>query len=343
MKHRFGRRRSQALLTAAATVIATGALGAYALVNDDDMFDRPRESLPITIAATTNESAALVWIAEDQGFFEQVGLNVTLNAYGSGRLAGEAMLAGEADVATAAEFVAVRQSFEHDSLRVIGSIAESRTIYLVARRDHGIEVAADLTGARIGVPLGTQAEFFLDRLLAFNGVGSEEVQLIDLAPSEMVEQLVDGDVDGIAVWDPIAYGGRVGLADNAVVFPGSSDDVYHFLVMATEEWVADQPDVIDRFIRGLALAKEFNENRSEQARAVFETRFGRDPEYLAYAWQTQRFALTLPQRLISILERQAGWAIDRRLVRQDRQPDYMQILEPNPLSAIDPTAVTLIH
>ena len=343
MVHGSSRRRSHALLTVGAALLATAALAAYAVVNGDDLFDRQRESLAITIAATTNENSALVWIAEDRGFFEQLGLDVMLNVYGSGRLATEAMLAGEADVAMAAEFVAVRQSFEHGDLRVIGSISESRSVYIVARRDQRIEAASDLQGTRIGVPRGTQAEFFLDRFLAFNGVDTQNVTLVDLAPSEMAERLAGGDIDAVSVWDPTAYRARVDLAENAVVFTGSSGDVYHFLVMATESLVAERPEVIDRLLQGLALAEAFNENHPEQARAVFETRFHRDPDYLTYAWQTQRFAVTMPQRLISTLERHADWAIDRQLVGQDRQPDFFRILAPDALTAVDPSAVTLIH
>ncbi|MBA7710231.1 hypothetical protein ES703_119168 [subsurface metagenome] len=56
----------------------------------------------ITLAAYAGETGALVYVAEDQGFFEENGLEVTIKDYESGKAAADALIDGEADIATSA-------------------------------------------------------------------------------------------------------------------------------------------------------------------------------------------------------------------------------------------------
>ncbi len=48
----------------------------------------------ITLAAYAGETGALVYVAEDQGYFEENGLEVTIKDYESGKAAADALLAG---------------------------------------------------------------------------------------------------------------------------------------------------------------------------------------------------------------------------------------------------------
>ena len=69
----------------------------------------PAES--ITVAYSPFESTALLWIAEDQHYFEKNGLNLTLRKYDSGAGSLDGVINGEADLAVGVtEFPLVRQS-----------------------------------------------------------------------------------------------------------------------------------------------------------------------------------------------------------------------------------------
>ena len=52
----------------------------------------------ITIAAAAYLTGALVYVAEDQRYFEKNGLEVTIKDYESGKAAADALIAGEADI-----------------------------------------------------------------------------------------------------------------------------------------------------------------------------------------------------------------------------------------------------
>ena len=62
---------------------------------------------PVSIAIGTPEPSLLTLIAEDQGYFKKYGLNVTIRVYPAGAYAMNELLTGNADIASAAEFVGV--------------------------------------------------------------------------------------------------------------------------------------------------------------------------------------------------------------------------------------------
>ena len=86
----------------------------------------------ITVAAYAGETGALVYIAEDQGYFETHSLAVTIKDYDSGKAAADALTAGEADMCTSADFVFVSNSFDYVDLRVLGSLATAEVKEVVA-------------------------------------------------------------------------------------------------------------------------------------------------------------------------------------------------------------------
>jgi len=98
----------------------------------------------LTVAAYAGDTGALVYIAQEQGYFVDNGLDVVITDYEAGKLAADALLAGEADISTSADFVLVSNSFEHDNLRIPGTIALANSVELVTRKDTGINQPSDL-------------------------------------------------------------------------------------------------------------------------------------------------------------------------------------------------------
>ncbi len=145
----------------------------------------------VTLAGYAGETAALIYVAENQGFFEKNGLDVTIKDYASGKAAADALIAGEADISTSADFVFVSNSFEHPDLRVFGTVATAEVIELVARKDKGIATPADLNGKKIGVTKKSSAESDLGKFLLYNGLSIDDVELVDLNPSGIVKAVIN--------------------------------------------------------------------------------------------------------------------------------------------------------
>ena len=123
----------------------------------------------ITISTSLDAKSALLYIALDNGYFSDNGLEVTLKTFPSGKIGCEQLKAGKVDIANISDFVLVDQVFGGTtSLRCVGAIAAADDHQLIARKDRGILTPSDLRGRKIGAPQGTSAQFFLGRFLAFN-------------------------------------------------------------------------------------------------------------------------------------------------------------------------------
>ena len=136
----------------------------------------PQKAEKLKIAIYPDTVSALIYIAQDQGFFKRHGLDVSLEDYQTGVLAVNGLTAGKADAATATEFVLAIQGFKRQDLRAVAVISFSDSMEVVARRDRGIKNPEDLKGKTVGVPKTTIAEFFLNSFLSLRAFCPERCE-----------------------------------------------------------------------------------------------------------------------------------------------------------------------
>jgi NitT/TauT family transport system substrate-binding protein len=298
----------------------------------------------IRIAHAKFETSALVWIAEEQRFFAQNGLTVTSGEYDTGVGALDGMLSGDADIAVGtAEFPLVGRAFKQERMRIIGSIDKTEFIYLIARKDRGIETVSDLKGKRIGTTQGTIAEFYLGRFLHLHGMNAQDVALVDVkTPAEYGNAIADGDVDAVVSAQPNADLIKNRLGANAVVWPAQSGQPLYTLAIATEEWITSHPELVGRFLKSLAQAEGYLLRNPAEAKAIVQKRLNLDAAYMETVWSQNQFFLSLDQSLITAMEDEARWMITNRLTTRNQVPDFLDYIYIDGLMAIKPEAVNII-
>ncbi len=297
----------------------------------------------ITIAAYLGEFSSLIFIAENQGYFEENGLDVTVNEYETGLGPVQAVLAGDADFATAAEFVLVSNSFHHEDLKALSTIDLVNAIELVARKDRGINNPANLKGKKIAIPQKTQAEFFLGSFLIFNSLSIDDIEVIDMKPSELVEAISDGTVDAVMIWEPNVYKIKNRLGDNAITFPGQSGQDFFFLIIGDGKKIKDDPSVSERLLNALLKAEIFVNKNPIETRNIISQRTNLEKDYLETVWQKNNFILSMPQSVIIAMENEARWRIDNGLTDRTEIPNYMDYINLDALHEVKPEAVTVYH
>ena len=297
----------------------------------------------LTLAAYAGDTGALVYIAQEKGYFTANGLDVTVKDYEAGKLAADALIAGEADICTSADFVLVSNSFEYTDLRVLGTVAVANLNELVARKQSGISQPADLKAKRIGVTRKSVGEFFLGTFLMFNGLSMEDVEIVDLTPSEIVEAISTGEIDAGFTWEPNIYDIKGRLGDDVISWPGQIGQDFYFIIITKEKFIQENPKTIERFLQALIQAQEFMTENEAEAKEFVATRFGYEPSYVDYSWERHQFAITLPQALVLVMEDQARWRIESRLTEATNIPNYLNYVYWEALERIKSEAVTLIH
>ena len=294
----------------------------------------------IILAAYAGEAGALVYVAEYQGYFEQNGLDVTIKGYQSGKAAADALMAGEADISTSADFVFVTQSFYHSDLRVLGTVSTAEVKELVARKDKGIMTTDDLIGKKIGVTKNSGAHFQLGVFLTLNGISQEDIELVDLAPSDIVAAITTGDIDAAFTWDPNVRDIKKELGPNAISWPGGHD--LYFVLLAKEDWVENNPGAAERFMKSVLEAEDYVRENSEESKEFVQDRFDYESDYMDYSWPNQEFDIILSQAMLILFEDQARWSISNNLTEATEVPNYLDYIYSDALEAVKPGAVTII-
>lgn len=322
-------------------VIAVIFVGGYLLwQKQSQKYTGPVEK--VTLAAYP-DYAAPVYIAKEKGFFKEVGLDVDIKTFESGRLAMNALLENEADIATAADFVFASDSFEKDNIRILGTVTVSNNTHeFLARKDRKIEKIADIKGKKIGVTKKSSGEYYLGKLLTENNLNLTDIELVDLQPSEIVLAIEKGDIDATLTWEPNVFKIKKSLGPNVISFPAQSNQNLYFLLISKEEFIAKNPKVLERFSKAMVKTEEFVKANPIETEEFVKQQFNYDPDYIKSAWHKFGVAVGLSQQLLLVLEEQARWRIKNKLTDKTEVPNYLDYIFTDALKAVKPEAVTII-
>jgi NitT/TauT family transport system substrate-binding protein len=269
---------------------------------------------------------------------------VTVQPHPFGKPALDAMLAGKADLATAADTPIVLAILNGKPVSIVATIeSASRNTVVVARKESGISRPEDLAGKRVGRPAGTNAEFFLDTLLMRHAIEAGAIQPVDLKPDEMSDALAAGRVDAVAVWNPYALQIERRLAGAVVDLV--ADDLYTetMEIVGRPDLVKDRAPAVEKFVRGLLRAETFVREHPEEARDRVASALGIDAADVVAVWAPFKFRVSLNQGLLVLLDDEARWAIRSGLAPKQATPNFLDSMALQPLENANPDAVRLVR
>jgi NitT/TauT family transport system substrate-binding protein len=298
----------------------------------------------LTIATVPTEVNALFYIAEDQDFFASNGLRVTIKeTFDSGASATAAMLKGEADIATATEFLITRQIFNHVDIMSFGTLAKYENTYMIWRADSGITAVKDLKGKRVGVPLQTIAEFYLGRMLDLNGISIKDVILVDTKAADSEKAVINREVDAVVTWEPFVTQINQRMGQSVVIKASQSSQTAFWNLVGTRNWTSTHPGTMERLLKSLAQAQDYLSGHQNEAKALIQKRLNLDEAYLGIVWQRYQFYLSLDQSLVTAMEDEARWLIVNNLTTEKVVPDYLEYIYEDALKKVKPGAVRIIR
>ena len=297
---------------------------------------------PVALGVYPSEYSSLIYIANDQQYFLNNGLQITLKNYPSGAAAVTGMLKGEVDAATASEFVVVNNAIQNSSLYTFGSISKYLNLYLVARTDQGINSVSDLAGKRIGVSLGTALQFYLGRYLDLNKINESQVTLVNINFAETPNALANGTVDAAITFQPYINQIQSLLGNKALVWPAQADQFGYFEAICTKNWATTHPDLIVRFLKALIQAQNFNINHQNQAITMVAKNLNYTNSYTASVWPDYLFSVTLDQSFILLMQDEARWLIDQNLTTTTSVPNFLDYVYVGGLNSVSPESVNIV-
>lgn len=210
---------------------------------------------------------AYVYVAKELGYFEEAGLDVTINP-GSGTVSVMQFIAagtadfGPGDAATA--FIAIAN--EGLELKAVAAVQQNTLAAVIALESSGIQAPADLEGKTFADAAGSTNRILLPAYADAAGFDDSTVEFVAAAPPDLPRLLASGTVDFIGQFVVGRSLIETAAGEPAVILPYSDylPDLYGNLIIARSEMIEQQPEVVEAFIGALMRGLQYSIDHPEE-------------------------------------------------------------------------------
>ncbi len=295
----------------------------------------------LTIGVTPAPGSVTIFIAEEKGFFNRNGLDVTVRSFDSGVPAVDSVVKGEVALTTSGEFPLVGRAFQKQNINIVAVVAKAYTWYVVGRKDRGIGNVNDLKGKKIAIQRQSLGEFYLGRLLDLHNIKTADVKLVTTTPAQWVDTISEGSVDAVVLFDTYINPVKTRLGGNAAIFSAQENAPAFATISGETDWVTRHPETVKKVLNSLAQAEEYLMGHQAEAREILQRRLNYDIAYLDTNWTNYNFSLSLDLPLIVAMNDEARWMIINNLTTEKTAPDFYNYIYSDGLKAVRPQAVSI--
>lgn len=207
----------QPLFRLCRSVAAHGPAGLAAALLASVIAAAPAGADTIRIGMGVDASHSPFFVANQRGLFKKAGLDVSLVRFTQGGEAVDALVAGQVEVAEAAD-VTMMLRMARAPLMPLAIFEESgRIIKLTV----GAKINDIKEMKKFGIVKGSVSEYSTNLALKKFEIDPKSVQMVAAGPAELPALLVRGDIDGYFVWEPwpalgVKQGGKLLLTSGDV-------------------------------------------------------------------------------------------------------------------------------
>lgn len=279
------------LLALAMTVAACGEENGGGEPNGDD-------ALTELTVATEWPFPDPLWIpflaAQDQGFYEQAGLDVTVQPPPDNSTTMRILAEGQAHVGLSAITDVVFAKAEGLPIVSVANMSQSNNWGLFSLDDRPIEISA-LAGKKIGIYNDSWTAAMLPLMLESGGLTMDDVQTV-AATTSVIPLLLRGKIDvatevtnlgGVEITTSGGGEPQVLLAPEA-----GAPDTPVWVYVANADFAAENPDVVAAWLEATKQGAEWATENAEEAVALFEQAY---PEVAsAHEYNLEAWSATIP-------------------------------------------------
>lgn len=224
--------------------------------------------------------SSLLAVAEDQGFWEENGLDVKTSVFTNGPLQIQALGTGDLDfgyIGPGAMWLPASGQAKVVAINTLGNA--DRVI-----AQPGIDSIADLAGKKIAVPEGTSGDMVLTLALESAGMTKADVEIVPMDAATVVSAFSSGQVDAAGIWYPLISTIKqqvpelTELAKNAdfadsVSFPTA--------FVSGIDVAADKPETVTKVLAALRQAMDYRAENTDETIALTAAMLGIEEDAVA--------------------------------------------------------------
>lgn len=280
------------------------------------------------------------YVAEALGLFKKHGLDAELKLFSRGGEALDALMAGELQFTSNAEYPNIIAVDKNPDVVLVGlSCVAPNTIKLVTRAE--IRGPQDFVGKKIGSALGSVTDYCFDKYFAKNGIDRTKVTYVNVAAPESVPLLDKGDISAFFFWEPWPTK-AVEVSGAKVHVLGSSAQlgVYasKLFIAVPRSFAEKNPKAVEGFLKALGEAGEYIHANPKEAYAIVAKKVPTlSPEAVAKVAGDFSHRVRFLKEDEKNLEDVAAWAVTKGKVKA--VPDWKKAVDTKYLKAANAKAV----
>ncbi len=242
---------------------------------------------PLVVALQDRVVDAVVIVAIEKKFFEEEGIEVLPKRFTSGNTTSEALIFGDADIATmgdTAGIIAVSKYCPRIKILTALGGGEKRHGVVVAK-EANITSLSDLVGKKIAVKKGTSTHGGVMLKSKAEGVSLDK-EMMDLEPSLMASALMSKEVDAVIASEPTpSVLIEKGIGKRMMSLEGVGN-TYPLLLMVKEasfkEHASQMPGVFNALDKGTRFIHEHPDESAQIVSKFSKLSLGATKEAMAY-------------------------------------------------------------
>lgn len=261
------------------------------------------------------------YVAQEEGLFEDAGLNVELISFSSSSDQSVAMEAGELDMAMNDMIVQCLMKKNGTDTKAVeiayGAVPEEGRFLVVSAPNSGIVTPQDLVGKKVAISTNTMMQYLFENFEDIYNLPAEEITVVNMPNLSLrLEAVLSGnDLDAALLPDPLAafavsQGCNVVIDDTAL-----GVNLSQSVVLCKDEFLADNEELVTQVLACYDRAKELlNDNPEKYRELALST--ANVPEALADSYPSAHYTtgvLPAEEYVADIVE----WLMSHELISKE--------------------------
>lgn len=215
---------------------------------------------------------AHLWVAKKNGYYDEEGLDVTIQPGAAGDANDKLLESGQIQFAEVDYAGTLLRVGNHQgSGKVIAVVNQTSITALMAAPNKGISRATDLAGKKIGATPGALPVKLFPGYAKLAGLDPKSVTWVNAAPQALPSLLAAGKIDAITQYVPGKPLIQAAIHADPVVLPYSKyiTDMPGFVLVTTEKMTKENPDLCKRFVRATLRGLQYMIDHPDETGQIF--------------------------------------------------------------------------
>ena len=277
------------LFTVAVSMLVT--LGLATAQGDSDVMQ-----MDFLLNWTISGDHAPYYVALDKGWYDEVGLDVNIILGQGSGFTVQSVDTGRAHMGIADAPVAVAGRAEGAAVTIVGIIFDKHPNSMFFWSDSGITEPQDLVGLTVAVPASDGHRVMWPAFAQLIGVDPDSVEFVNIAPAAKVAALSARRADVVFelyTGKPFMEKAIPAAELGNLLWADYGFDLYAHSYIASDEVIANNPEMIRRFLDASYRAWEYTLENPEEAIAILaEYHPINRTDYLANLMSVREFFMT---------------------------------------------------